>query len=88
MSDKTMEEIQELYTGLPPLPCQEERDRASDRAERELLEPMRRLRDTLPESVDLTTIGRVSPAKDQGECLSCAAFAAGSTIESCMHKVR
>jgi len=32
-------------------------------------------------------MGRVSPAKSQAGCVSCAAFAAGSTIESCMHKV-
>jgi C1A family cysteine protease len=87
MSDKTLEEIQQLYTGLPPLPSQEDRDIASERAERELLAPLRRQRQALPASVDLTTMGRVSPAKNQAGCGSCAAFAAGSTIESCFHKV-
>ena len=63
-------------------------DRRSKKAERELLAPMRSSRTTLPASVDLTAQGRVSPTKDQGGCGSCSVFAAVSTIESCMHKVR
>ena len=62
-------------------------DRSSEKAERELLAPMRSLRTTLPASVDLTTVGRVATPKNQGSCGSCSVFAAVSTIESCMHKV-
>ena len=63
-------------------------DRRSEKVERELLAPLRRLRGSLPASVDLTTIGRVSPVKSQGKCGSCSVFSAVSTVESCMHKVR
>ena len=69
-------------------PPQDEMDRRSKKAERELLAPLRSSRTTLPASVDLTTEGRISPVKSQGSCGSCAVFATVSTIESCMHKVR
>merc|ERR1712002_696469 len=84
MADKNLEEIVSFYTGLPPPPSQEEQDRETERAERELLAPPRARRQALPESVDLTTRGTVSPAKSQSSCGSCAAFASVSTIETCM----
>jgi C1A family cysteine protease len=84
MADKTIEDVVMFYTGLPPPPSQEEQDRQTERAERELLAPLRARRQALPSSVDLTSTGRVSPAKSQQSCGSCAAFASVSTIESCM----
>merc|ERR1711981_330813 len=86
MADKTEEEMQNLWTGRAPPPSQEEQERRTALAERDLLAPLRSLRLNLPESVDLTTIGRVSPAKNQGNCGSCSIFASVSTIESCFHK--
>ena len=73
-------------------PPQEEMDRRSKKAEQELIAPLRRKffrnDQCIPSSVDLTTVGSVSPVKDQGRtCGSCAVFAAVSTIESCKHKV-
>ena len=88
MSDLTDEELEMTRTGRAPPPPQDEMDRRSEKAERELLAPLRSSRTTLPASVDLTTEGRISPVKSQGSCGSCAVFATVSTIESCMHKVR
>jgi C1A family cysteine protease len=87
MADKTIEEVVGLYTGLPPPPSQEEQDIQTEITERELLAPLRARRGSLPASVDLTAIGRVTPAKSQSSCGSCACFSSVSTIESCMHKV-
>ena len=88
LSDLTDEEVETTHTGRAPPPPQDEMDRRSEKAERELLAPLRSFRTTLPDSVDLTTQGRVSAPKEQGGCGSCSVFAAVSTIESCMHKVR
>merc|ERR550519_788650 len=79
--------VVKTMTGRNPPPPSHEMRRRTERAERELLEPLRKLRQSLPESVDLTTIGRVSPAKYQGSCASCSVFSAVSTIESCIHKI-
>jgi len=86
MSDMTHEEVVTTHTGRGPPPPQDEMDRRSKKAERELLAPLRSFRTTLPASVDLTADGRVSAPKEQGNCGSCSVFAAVSTIESCMHK--
>jgi len=86
MSDLTLEELISTHTGLPPPPPREERARRSQAAERDLLAPLRLSRRSLPVEVDLTKVGRVTPAKQQGSCGSCAAFATVSTVESCMHK--
>ena len=86
LSDLTDEEVETTHTGSAPPPPQDEMDRSSEKAERELLGPMRSLRTTLPASVDLTTQERVSTPKQQGSCGSCSVFAAVSTIESCMHE--
>ena len=86
LSDLTDVELETTHTGLLPPPPQEEMDRISKKAEQELLAPLRQREQSLPASVDLTTMGRVSTPKDQASCGSCAAFAALSTVESCMHK--
>jgi len=86
LSDMTDEELETTHTGRLPTPPQEEMDRRTEIAERELLAPLRTLRQSLPPSVDLTTVGRVSTPKAQGGCGSCSVFAAVSTVESCMHK--
>jgi len=86
MSDLTDEELEMTRTGRAPPPPQDEMDRRSEKAERELLAPLRSSRMTLPASVDLTTDGRISGPKEQGSCGSCSVFAAVSTIESCMHE--
>jgi C1A family cysteine protease len=87
LSDLTEEEVIATMTGRAPPPSEQEMALRTARAERELMNPLRSLRQELPESVDLASIGRVSPAKNQGGCGSCSVFAAVSTIESCMHKV-
>jgi cathepsin H len=87
LSDLTPDEVVKTMTGRNPPPSLEEMEIRTERAERELMGPLRSRRQSLPESVDLTTIGRVSPAKQQGSCGSCSVFAAVSTIESCFHKV-
>merc|ERR1712121_102416 len=84
MADKTIEEIIEDYTGLAPEPSKEEQARLSEITERELLGPLRRRRQELPDSVDLRELGRVSPVKNQQGCGSCVCFSAVTTIESCM----
>merc|ERR1719369_1548430 len=79
--------------GRNPPPSEEEMRIRTERSAKLLARPTKYGRDyaedfnQLPASVDLTTIGRVSPAKNQGNCQSCSIFAAVSTIESCIHKV-
>ena len=67
LSDKTDEEVEATMSGRLAVPPKDVRDASTARAERELLAPLRRLRGSLPASVDLTTIGRVSPVKSQGK---------------------
>merc|ERR1719402_1914549 len=85
LSDMTDEELRTTHLGLGVPPSREEMERETRKTEQELLAPLR-LQRNIQASVDLTTMGRVSPAKQQAQCGSCAAFAAVTTMESCMHK--
>merc|ERR1719187_288587 len=86
LSDMTDEEVRTTHLGLVAPPPREEMERDTQKAERELLAPLRLGQRNIQASVDLTTMGRVTPARQQGQCGSCAAFAAVTTMESCMHK--
>merc|ERR550519_1306993 len=98
MSDKTLEEVEKMSTGMGPPPSEEEIIKMNEKAERELLGPLRLRRNamnrngrrrmkSLSDSVDLVKEGRVSEPKHQdydadGRRIGCGSCAVFAAVSA------